>query len=46
MYDLSQLYMGKQLPFLTFLVKRSVREKKAIETLMSFYFTFRLAQKV
>lgn len=46
MYDLSQVYMGKRLPFLTFLVRRSVREKEAIETLMSFYFAFRLPQKV
>lgn len=38
--------MGKELPFLTFSVRRSVREKEAAETLISFYFVFRLPQKV
>lgn len=37
---------GQHLPFLTFSVRRYVREKEAVETLISLYFIFRLPQKV
>lgn len=44
-WPITALY-GSTFTLLTFSVRRSVREKEAVETLISFYFIFRLPQKV